>query len=337
MVPSLDRLASAGRALGMARLGPGGPSPRPRDGLRRAPPRVRQYHAASSLIAAPRPAGPQPRDGLRRACAATPGAFCYDPPVLGHPASAFLWWPRVLGSRAFRMLGVAVGWRLYELTGSALDLGLVGLAQFVPMVLLTLIVGQVADRYDRRLVAATCQIVEAGAAALLVVGTLGSWLSNTSIFAIVSLVGAARAFESPATTALVSDVVPRPLIARAMAWLISANQTAQIVGPALGGFLYALGPAAAYITAGALFVLAGLCAAVIRARRVARASEPLTLESVFSGVVFIRSGRGLLGTMSLDLFAVLLGGAAALLPIYARDILGTRPGGTGLLRPATAV
>ncbi|PYN80285.1 MAG: MFS transporter [Candidatus Rokuibacteriota bacterium] len=257
--------------------------------------------------------------------------------MLGHPAFAFLWCSRVLANVAFQMLGVAVGWQLYELTGSALDLGLVGLAQFVPMVLLTLIVGQVADRYDRRLVAATCQIVEAGAAALLVVGTLGSWLSNTSIFAIVSLVGAARAFESPATTALVSDVVARPLIARAMAWLISANQTAQIVGPALGGFLYALGPAAAYITAGALFVLAGLCAAVIRARRVARASEPLTLESVFSGVVFIRSRRVLLGTMSLDLFAVLLGGAAALLPIYARDILGTGPGGLGLLRSAPAV
>ena len=257
--------------------------------------------------------------------------------MLGHPAFAFLWCSRVLANVAFQMLGVAVGWQLYELTGSALDLGLVGLAQFVPMVLLTLIVGQVADRYDRRLVAATCQIVEAGAAALLVVGTLGSWLSNTSIFAIVSLVGAARAFESLATTALVSDVVARPLIARAMAWLISANQTAQIVGPALGGFLYALGPAAAYITAGALFVLAGLCAAVIRARRVARASEPLTLESVFSGVVFIRSRRVLLGTMSLDLFAVLLGGAAALLPIYARDILGTGPGGLGLLRSAPAV
>ena len=155
--------------------------------------------------------------------------------MLGHPAFAFLWCSRVLANVAFQMLGVAVGWQLYELTGSALDLGLVGLAQFVPMVLLTLIVGQVADRYDRRLVAATCQIVEAGAAALLVVGTLGSWLSNTSIFAIVSLVGAARAFESPATTALVSDVVARPLIARAMAWLISANQTAQIVGPAIAG------------------------------------------------------------------------------------------------------
>ena len=233
--------------------------------------------------------------------------------MLGHPAFAFLLCSRVFANMGFHMLGVAVGWQLYALTGSALDLGLVGLAQFVPMVLLTLIVGQVADRYDRRLIAAVCQFTEAAAAGTLVVGTLAGWQSNTSILGIVSLVGAARAFESPASTALVSDVVPRPLIARAMAWLVSANQTAQIVGPALGGFLYTLGPEAAYLSAAGLFVLASVCTAVIRSRRV------------------------LLGTMSLDLFAVLLGGATALLPIYARDILGTGPRGLGVLRSAPAV
>ena len=110
----------------------------------------------------------------------------------------------------FQMLGVAVAWELYALTGSALDLGLVGLAQFVPMALLTLLVGQVADRFDRRLIAVVCQLIEAGAAVTLVAATVGGWQSNTSILAIVSVVGAARAFESPATTALVSDVVPRP-------------------------------------------------------------------------------------------------------------------------------
>jgi MFS family permease len=257
--------------------------------------------------------------------------------VLGHPSFAFLLCSRVLANMGFHMLGVAVGWQLYALTGSALDLGLVGLAQFAPMALLTLLVGQVADRYDRRLIAATCQLVEAAAAAALVAATVGGWQSNTSILAIVALVGAARAFESPATTALLSDVVPRPLIARAMAWLVSANQTAQIVGPALGGLLSTRGLEAAYLGAAALFVLAGACAAVVRSRRVARAIEPLTLESVFSGVAFIRSRRVLLGTMSLDLFAVLLGGATALLPIYARDILGTGPRGLGLLRAAPAV
>ncbi len=235
------------------------------------------------------------------------------------------------------MLAVAVGWQLYALTGSALDLGLVGLAEFVPIVALTLIVGQVADRYDRRLVAVVCQIVKAAATAALVLGTLGGWQSKTSILATVALIGAARAFESPTMTAMVPEVVVRSRVARAMAWLVSANQTAQIVGPAVGGFLYALGPATAYATAGALFVLAGGCAAAIRRQRTARPRAPVTLETVFSGIAFIRNRPVLLGTMSLDLFAVLLGGATALLPIYARDILGAGPTGLGLLRSAPAV
>jgi len=257
--------------------------------------------------------------------------------VLGHPSFAFLLCSRVLANMGFHMLGVAVGWQLYALTGSALDLGLVGLAQFLPIVLLTLLVGQVADRCDRRLIAVVCQLVEAAAALTLVAATVTGRQSNTTILAIVALIGAARAFESPATTALVSDVVPRPLIARAMAWLVSANQTAQIVGPALGGFLSARSPEAAYVAAASLFVVAGMCAAVIRSRRGPRAVEPLTLESVFSGVAFIWSRRVLLGTMSLDLFAVLLGGATALLPVYARDILDAGPRGLGLLRSAPAV
>jgi MFS family permease len=122
-----------------------------------------------------------------------------------------------------------------------------------------------------------------------------------------------------------------------MAWVISAGQTAQIAGPALGGFLYALGPGAAYFTSAALFVLSGALATVIRAERTARPREPITIATVFSGVAFIQSRRVLLGTMSLDLFAVLLGGATALLPVYARDILHTGPGGLGLLRSAPAV
>jgi MFS family permease len=258
--------------------------------------------------------------------------------LLAHPAFAFLWCSRVLSNVAFNILGVAVGWQLYELTGSALDLGLVGLAQFAPIALLTLAVGQAADRYDRRLITAICQFVEAAAATALVAGTVYGWLSSTSIFTIVALVGAARAFEGPTATALVSDVVPRPIIARAMAWLVSATQTARIVGPALGGLLYGVGPGTTYLTAGALFVCAGVCAAVIRTRRAAPTSEPVMLESVLSGIVFILGQRVLLGTMSLDMFAVLLGGGAtALLPIYARDILGTGPGGLGLLRSAPAV
>lgn len=235
------------------------------------------------------------------------------------------------------MLGVAVGWQLYELTGSALDLGLVGLAQFLPMILLTLVVGQVADRCDRRFIVVVCEVVKAAAAAALALGALGDWQSRTSIFALVALLGAAQAFENPAMSALVPETVDRGLIAPAMAWVISAGQTAQIVGPALGGLLYAFGPGAAYFTAGGLFILAGALAAAIRVARIARPREPLTLETVFSGVAFIYGRRVLLGSMSLDLFAVLLGGATALLPVFAKDILEVGPVGLGVLRSAPAV
>ena len=155
------------------------------------------------------------------------------------------------------------------------------------MVLLTLVVGQVADRCDRRLIVVVCEIVKAVAAAALALGALGGWQSRAGIFALVALLGAAQAFENPAMTALVPEVVARPLIAPAMAWVISAGQTAQIVGPALGGALYAFGPGPAYFTAGAMFVLAGALAAAIRVARVVRPREPITLESVFSGVAFI--------------------------------------------------
>jgi MFS family permease len=151
-----------------------------------------------------------------------------------HAPFAFLWASRVLANVGFHMLGVAVGWQLYALTGSALDLGLVGLVQFVPMILLTLVVGQVADRYDRRLVATACQLVKAAAGAALALGAVGGWPGKPGILALMALVGTARAFENPAMTALVTEVVPRPLIARAMAGVVSANQAAQIAGPALG-------------------------------------------------------------------------------------------------------
>src|SRR5262249_1391255 len=149
--------------------------------------------------------------------------------------------------------------------------------------------------------------------------------------------GAARHSEDPAMTALVHEVAPRALTSPAMAWVISAGQTAQIVGPALGGLLYALGPGATYLAAGALFILAGAGAAAIRVVRTTRSREPVTLESVFSGVAFIWSRRVLLGTMSLDLFAVLLGGAPALLPASARHLRGPGPSAPGLPPAAPAV
>jgi MFS family permease len=259
------------------------------------------------------------------------------PAVFVHRSFALLWSARVLSTLAFHVQAVAVGWQLYELTGSALDLGLVGLVQFVPMVLLTLAAGQAADRYDRRGIVIVCQVVKAAAAATLALGTAGGWLGRESILATMAVVGAARMFEAPTLAALVPDVVPRPLIPPAAAWSVSANQTARIVGPAIGGLVYGLSPTATYVTIAALVIVAALGAALIRGGRAVREREPVTLETVFSGVAFIRNRPVLLGTMSLDLFAVLLGGATALLPIYARDILGTSPIGLGLLRSAPAV
>lgn len=242
-----------------------------------------------------------------------------------------------MSTLSFQMLSVAVGWQVYELTGSALDLGLVGLAQFVPMVLLTFVVGQVADRYDRRVIASVCMIIESLAAVLLALGTYEGWLTRDAILGIVAMGGAARAFESPTMAALVQTVVPRALIPQAAAWSTSATQTAHIVGPAMGGLLYGLGSMMAYCIAGLFFFIGAILVAFIRIQQAIAAREPVTLKSVFSGIAFIRSRPIILGTLSLDLFAVLLGGATALLPIYARDILQTGPWGLGLLRTAPAV
>jgi len=235
------------------------------------------------------------------------------------------------------MLSVAIGWQVYALSGSAFDLGLVGLAEFLPVLLLTLIVGHVVDRYDRRMVLQLCQAAEAVAAAVLAIGSTGGWLGVYQIFAMAALIGAARSFEGPAQQALLPALVPRSLYTRAVALSSSAGQTAVILGPVLGGLLYIFGPAVVYWIATALFFIGSLLVAVIKAERTAPRREPATMRSVLAGIAFIRSQPQVLGAISLDLFAVLLGGATALLPIYARDILATGPWGLGLLRSAPAL
>jgi len=234
------------------------------------------------------------------------------------------------------MQTVGIGWQLYALTGSALVLGLVGLVQFVPTVALTLVVGQVADRCDRRLVVVTCEIAQAAGTAALALGSLRGWLERDGILAIVAVLGAARAFENPARAALLPRLVPLAALPRAVASVTSAGQTARIVGPALGGVLYALGPTTLYGIVAALYVLAAALIALVRTAETAAVRPAMTADSLFSGIAFIVRERLLLGLLSLDLFAVLLGGATALLPIYARDILGTGPWGLGLLRAAPA-
>ena len=243
----------------------------------------------------------------------------------------------MLSTLALNMQTVAVGWQLYLLTGSAFDLGLVGLAQFAPTVVLTLVVGQVADRYDRRVVVVLCHVAEAGATAVLALGSLGGWLTRDGILAILVIIGAARAFENPARASLVPRLVPLPLLSRAIASVTSAGQMARIAGPALGGALYALGATTVYATVAVLYLAGAVLIALVKDAQPARPREEITTASLFSGVAFILRQRLLLGLMSLDLFAVLLGGATALLPIYARDILDTGPWGLGLLRAAPAI
>jgi MFS family permease len=242
----------------------------------------------------------------------------------------------VLSTLALHMQTVAVGWQLYALTGSAFDLGLVGLVQFAPTIVLTLVVGQVADRYDRRVVVVICHIAAAGATAVLAWGTFGGWLQRDGILMMMAALGAARAFENPSRAALVSGLVPSAMLSRAIAAVTAAGQTARIVGPALGGVLYALGPTRLYAIVAALYLVAGALVAFVRGARAARPREEVTTASLFSGIEFIVRRRVLLGVLSLDLVAVLLGGATALLPIFARDILGVGPLGLGFLRAAPA-
>jgi MFS family permease len=235
------------------------------------------------------------------------------------------------------MQAVAVGWQVYAMTGSALALGFVGLAQFLPMLLLTFTVGHIVDRYDRRLVLRLCQLVQAIGCLGLAVGTFGGWLSVGGIYALVAAMGAARAFENPSGSALMPGLIPPALFPRAAALSTSAVQTATILGPAAGGFLYAASPGVPYAVATVLLLTASVFAGLIRMEWTPPRREPASLRSVLGGVAFIRSRPAILGSISLDLFAVLLGGATALLPIYARDILAIGPLGLGVLRCAPAI
>lgn len=244
---------------------------------------------------------------------------------------------RVLSSAAFQATTVALGWLVYDRTHSAFNLGLIGLFQFLPMVALTFVVGDIADRFDRRRIGLICQVVEAAAMALLAVGILTALLTVPLIFAAVALLGAAQAFERPTMAALLPSAVSRARLPQAIAGSASVQQTALIVGPSLGGLLYGVGPVAPFLFATACFAMASWNVIGIRIVMSPSRREPVSLASIFAGVSFIWSRKVILGTISLDLFAVLLGGATALLPIYARDILHAGPWGLGMLRSAPAV
>jgi MFS family permease len=251
---------------------------------------------------------------------------------------AFLrfWLARVFTIIAFQMQVVAVGWQIYSLTNNPMDLGWVGLAQFLPAFFLMLVVGQVADRYDRRRIAAICQIAMAVLTAILCIASWNDGLTREWIFILVMLIGTAKAFESPSMSALLPSLVPGQVLPRAISLSSSAMQAAFIIGPALGGIIYVFGPAVVYGISTLLFVFAALAMTSINSTRQVPKKEKVDLQTILAGIHFIRRKPVVLGAISLDLFAVLLGGATALLPIFAKDILHTGPWGLGVLRAAPA-
>ena len=244
---------------------------------------------------------------------------------------------RALSSMAFQGTGVAIGWLVYDRTRNPFDLGLIGLCQFLPMVVLTFVVGHVADQFDRRRIGFACQVIEAVTLCVIALGVWQGWLSTPGIFVAVALLGSTQAFERPTMAALLPGIVPADTLPRAIANSTSVMQTAMVIGPALAGVLYGVGPVVPFVVATAMFVVASLSVIAIPHPGVTPKREPVTLKSVFAGAAFIRSKPVMLGTISLDLFAVLLGGATALLPIYARDILTAGPIGLGLLRTSPAI
>lgn len=271
------------------------------------------------------------------AASSAPAAALPAGGLMNHAGFVRFWLSRVLSALGYQIAAVAIGWHVYAKTESAYHLGLIGLVQFVPMVLLTFVVGQVADRFDRRRIVVTCQAIQAATLAAVAIGVIEDWLSIPMIFAAVALLGAARAFEHPTFSALLPALLPADLIARGLAISSSAMQTATIIGPSVGGLLYVFGAGLPLALGALFFAAAAVMTSLIAVERAPPSREPVTFHSVFSGVLFIRSRPLILGTLSLDLFAVLLGGITALLPIFARDILATGPWGLGLLRSAPAV
>ena len=258
--------------------------------------------------------------------------------ILKQPFFAKFWASRILSSTSFQMLSVAIGWQMYELTGDAFSLGMVGLAQFIPMLLLTLFVGQIADRYDRRRIVYVSLVIEALTAGFLLIGSNYGWLGPIQILVSAAIIGACRAFEGPTANALLPQIVSKNILPRAISMSTTAIQTAIIIGPTVGGLLLVFGASIVYVVVAAALMVSALFTYLVKVKQ-AREREvaPISLRSFFLGLEYVRSKPVILGTISMDLFVVLLGGATALMPIFAQDILLTGPWGLGLLRAAPAV
>jgi MFS family permease len=245
---------------------------------------------------------------------------------------------RTCGTLAVQMQTVAVGWQVYAATSDPLDLGLIGLSQFLPFILLILPAGHAADHYDRRKILAVCYFLNMTSAVCLLAFSLLDVRAVGWVFAVMTLLGVTRAFAMPSAQALVPNLVPPELFARATAVNSTVFQVCTIAGPTLGGLLYLAGPSIVFGTVATLLATSTFLITRVRVGgRDATAPPAITLRSLLSGLTFVRSKPTVLGAISLDLFAVLFGGATALLPIYARDILHTTSVGLGVLRTAPGI
>ncbi|MDB5926638.1 MAG: major facilitator superfamily 1 [Betaproteobacteria bacterium] len=260
-------------------------------------------------------------------------------PILSskNPAFTRFWLAETATVLAYQMVVVAVGWQTYELTNSALSLGLIGLVQVTPVFLFALIAGHAADRYDRRRIALGSQLIQFLVAITFAVASLTDALSTVLVYTGSFFIGTAQAFQSPSVRSLLPALVQRTELPRAIAWSGAARKVAVIAGPGLGGVIYLLGPDHVYAISAVFFLVAGILFTSVSMPARARPRAPVTLDTLFGGITYIRRHRVIFGAISLDLFAMLLGGTAALLPIYARDILEMGPSGLGLLRAAPAV
>jgi MFS family permease len=267
----------------------------------------------------------------------TPASLSSARDLIGHRPFVLYFCARTCSEFSSQIGAVAVGWQVYALTGSAFDLGMVGLVQFIPTAVLVFVAGHAADRYDRRRVVQGCQIIEAATAAFLAFGSFAGWLNVAEIFAAVAVFGVATAFESPSVAALLPAVAPQGMMQKATAFSTGAFQAAMISGPALGGLAYAVAPSIPYAIMTIFCVVAFVLNGAINVRTAVSGDQQPTITALLAGIGFVRRNPAILGSISLDLFAVLLGGATALLPIYARDILHTGPWGLGVLRGAPAV
>lgn len=259
--------------------------------------------------------------------------------IFRHRDFALVWISTFLASVAMQMQAVAIGWQMYDLTGRALDLGLVGLAEFLPSIVLVFFTGAAADRFDRRIVTILAIAGEFACAAALCWMAWNGTAERWSILTVAAGFGVARAFAAPASRALIPSLVPEAVLPNAIAWSAISWQGATVGGPAIGGFLYAWGgPELVYGTAGAmLFAGAFAMGWIRRPLKAVQIAGEAFVSKVVAGLRLIFQRKVLLGAISLDLFAVLFSGAIALLPIFAKDVLEVGPDGLGILRAAPGV